>query len=351
MAIHHFNLEPTPPNIRSQKYRKRPPWDRFRGVGRDLLNSFLRIDAMGLSKQVSYSVVFALVPAMFVVVAVSTLIENLTNVPVTEELREFVIERVPAAAQPILLNAIDQAITNTGVLTASIGGAIALVIAIWAGMGGVNTLVEAINRAYGVRNTRSWFQKRVFSFVMTLVLTSMVILTVVASFFSDKTIDRLSTSIVPSDLLGFSSRALQAILVVSTTFLVLLVLYKFSPSVDQGLRWSVPGSLLITVAWFALLRVSGYIARRLNFDTVFGAAGGFLLLLYVLNFAALLLIVGAVINGVLGNRYDNRRKVDLQKHPRKLRYVASGQEVLPDPFKLPFSLDFLKRFRRNTEDT
>jgi membrane protein len=344
MPIYHYNLEPLPPNSRSQKYRKQRPWNRFRGIARELTDSFLRIDAMGLSKQVSYSVVFALVPAMFVLVAMSTLIENLTNVPVNEELREFVLEHVPDAAQPILLNAIDQAITNTSVLTASISGLIALVIAIWAGMGGVNTLVEAINRAYGVRNTRSWPQKRLFSFLMTFVLAGMIVLTVLAVFFSGKTIDRLTAWFGPSGFLGFSGEAVQGFLIFSTTFLVLLILYRFSPSVDQHLRWSVPGALLITLAWFGLLSVSGYIARRLSFDTVFGAAGGFLLLLYVLNLAALLLIVGAVINGVLGNRYDMRRKADLAAHPRKIRYVQSGQEILPDPFQFPVSKSTFTRF-------
>lgn len=304
---------------------------------------------MGLSKQVSYSVVFALVPATFVLIAISTLIENLTNVPVTENLREAVEDQVPDAAQPILLNAIDQAITNTGVVTASVSGLIALAIAIWAGMAGVNTLVEAINRAYGVRNTRNWPRRMLFSFIMTFVLAGMIILTLLAAFFSSRTIDRLTLSFGPSGFLGFSNRAIQAGLIFGTTFMVLLVLYNFSPSVDQRLRWSIPGALLITLAWFILLQVSGFIARRLNFDTVFGAASGFILLLYVLNLAALLLIVGAVINGVLGHRFDPRRKADLKAHPKKVRYVASGQEVLPDPFRLPFSLAFLNRFRRPSE--
>ncbi len=334
------------PNTRSDRYRKKPYWERIRELGQQLLDSFLRIDAMGLAKQVSYSVVFALVPAMFVLVALGTIFENVTNVPVTEELRAFVIDNVPAGAQQILLNAIDQAITNTSTATASIGGLVALLIALWAGMGAVNTLVEAINRAYGVRNTRSWPQKRLFSLIMTLALTVMIVMTVVAAFFGDQSIARLISAFGPSGFLIFSGEALRSGLIVLTTFLVLLVLYKFSPSVDQRLRWSIPGALLVTAGWFGLLGISGYIVRRLNFDTVFGAAGGFILLLYVLNLAALLLIIGAIVNGVLGERYDKRRRADLLAHPKKRRYVASGQEVLPEPFKLPFSIPSISRFNR-----
>jgi len=340
------NLEPMQPNSRSNRYRKQPPWVRFRSITRDFVDSFMRIDAMGLSKQVSYSVVFALVPAVFVVVAVGTLIENLTDIPVTEELQEFVVERVPESAQQILLNAIDQAIANTSVATASISGLIAFLIAVWAGMGAMGTLVEAINRAYGVRNTRAFHDKRLFYLTMTFVLTGMLIMTVLAVFFSDKTVNRLSESLGESGFLIFSGTLLQGAIVFMTTFLVLLVLYKFSPSVDQRLRWSMPGAFLITIAWFVLLSISGYVARQLRFDTVFGAAGSFVLMLWVLNLAALLLIIGAVINGVLGERYDKRRRADLKAHPQKIRYVLSGQEIRPDPFKLPFSLSSLPKVRR-----
>lgn len=334
------------PNTRSDRYRKKPWRERFKDFGQQFIDAFLRIDAMGLAKQVAYSVVFALVPTMFVLVAIGTIFENVTNVPVTEELRAFVIDNVPAEAQQILLNAIDQAITNTSTATASIGGLLALLLALWAGMGAVNTLVEAINRAYGVRNTRSWPQKRLFSLLMTLALTGMIVLTVAAAFFGDQSIARLTNAFGQSGFLIFSAEAIRVGLIVLTTFLVLLVLYQFSPSVDQRLRWSIPGALLITIAWFVLLLVSGSIVRRINFDTVFGAAGGFILLLYVLNLAALLLIIGGVVNGVLGERYDKKRQADLLANPRKRRYVASGQEVLPEPFKLPFSIPSISRFTR-----
>ena len=341
-----FSLDPIEPNSRSNRYRKQRPWERFRGITRDFINSFLRIDAQGLSKQVSYSVVFALVPAVFVLVSVGNIVENVINVPVTEELKEAVIDSAPEASQQILLNAIDQAIANTSAFTASVSGLIALTVALWAGMGAVGTLVEAINRAYGVRNTRSFHNKRIFCLVMLLALTGMILTTVMAAFFSDKTIDNLTERLGNSGFLVFSRELLQSGLVGLTTFLVLLVLYKFSPSVDQKTRWAIPGAMLITIAWFVLLSISGYIARRIDFQTVFGAASGFVLLLYVLNLAALLLIIGAVINGVLGERYDKTRKADLQAHPKKVRYVLSGQEVRPDPFKLPFSLPSRPRFLR-----
>src|SRR5680860_449006 len=94
------------PNTRSDRYRKLPVGRRLQQFGRELLDSFLRIDGMGLAKQVSYSVVFALLPTMFVLVAVSTLIESYLDIPITRELRTYILEYVPIEAQQVLLNAV-----------------------------------------------------------------------------------------------------------------------------------------------------------------------------------------------------------------------------------------------------
>jgi membrane protein len=326
------------PNTRSDQYRKRPITPRLLRFGGELVNAYLRIDAMGLAKQVSYSLVFAVIPAIFVIVAVATIVENLLNVPVTRELREFIIEFVPKEGQELLLNAVDAAIANTSTQTASIGGLVALVLALWAGMGGVATLVEATNRAYGVRNTRSWYKKRIMTLVMTIALTLMIVLSVVAAFMGNRSVEWISDVLGDPGWLQRLDDTGQDAMSLAMTFSVLLLLYRYAPAAEHTWRWSLPGAMFSTLSWIGLLEIAGYIARRINYDNVYGAASGFLLLMYLLNFGGIVLIVGAVLNGVLGQRYDPCRREDLELHPEKIRYVESGQEVKPDPFKLPFRM-------------
>ncbi len=323
------------PNTRSAAYLPKPFSERVLRFGRELLDSFLRIDALGLAKQVSYSVVFALVPTVFVLVAIASLVENYLRVPVTRSLRELILDSAPEESQDILLSAVDTAIANTSALTASISGLLALLLALWAGMGGVGTLVEAVNRAYGVRNTRPWYRKRVINLAMTIALTLMIVVTVVAAFLGDRSVEWAINAIGEKNWLVEFGELAQDVLAISSTFIILLLLYKHAPSADQMLRWTLPGAVFSTAAWILLLEFSGYIVRRIDYSSVFGAAGGFLLLLYVLNFAGVILIVGAVLNGVLGQRYDRKRASDLAQFPEKVRYVESGQEVKPKPFQLP----------------
>src|SRR5215204_6330879 len=59
---------------------------------REMINSFMRIDSMGLAKQVAFSVLFAALPALFVLVSAAALLENYFRFPVTRELRIFIVE-------------------------------------------------------------------------------------------------------------------------------------------------------------------------------------------------------------------------------------------------------------------
>ncbi len=326
------------PNTRSEQYRKQPVRRRIQEFGRELLDSFLRIDGMGLAKQVSYSVVFALLPTLFVLVSVINLIERFLDIPVTRELREYIVEYAPVDAQQVLLGAVDSAIADTSAQTASISGLIALVFALWAGMGGVGTLVEATNRAYGVRNTRRWHRKRLSTLVMTIALTALIVFSAVLQFFGDRTVEELAGLLGDSNWLAELGEIGQSSILISTTFIILLLLYRYAPSVRHTWRWSLPGAIFSTTVWIGLLEISGLIASRIDYGNVYGAATGFILLLYMLNFAGVILIMGAVLNGVLGQRYDLTRLEDLIRHPEKIRYVDSGQEINPDPFSLPFKI-------------
>ena len=42
------------------------------------------------------------------------------------------------------------------------------------------------------------------------------------------------------------------------------------------------------------------------------------------------LILGAIVNGVIGHHYDNLRAADLAAHPEKLRYIEEYREQYSD---------------------
>lgn len=292
----------------------------------------MRIDAMGLAKQVAFSVLFAILPALFVVVSAAALVEHYLDIPVTRELRRFIIEQTPVEAHDILQAGVDSAISNASTQLASVTALVALLLAIWGGMAGVGALIEATNRAYGIRNTRNLLKKRLMALGMTLLFTGMIVLTVAASFFNDRVVEQLMHALGHQSWLSSFGKFTQLALAIAITFAVLFILYYVGPDCDLTARMTIPGAVFGTISWTLLIQLFGFIAGRVPYQNIYGAAGTAIILLYFLNFAGMGLILGAIINGVVGHHYDKRRAAHLAEHPEKLRYIQEYREQYSDAF-------------------
>ncbi len=297
---------------------------------RESVNSFMRIDAMGLAKQVAFSVLFAALPTLFVLVASAALMEHWLGIPVTSEIRTFIYEQTPPEAHIILIAGVDQAISDASTQLASFTAIFAIVLALWGGMAGVGALIEATNRAYGIRNTRNIMKKRGMALAMTLLFTAMVVLTVTASFFNERVIQQLMEWSGHDGLIADFGELSQLVLSISITFGVLFILYSVGPDVALTARMTIPGAVLGTMSWVLMIQLFGVIASRVPYQNIYGAAGTAIILLYFLNFAALGLIMGAILNGAIGHHYDKRRAADLAAHPEKLRYIEEYREQYSD---------------------
>jgi membrane protein len=290
----------------------------------------MRIDAMGLAKQVAFSVLFAALPTLFVLVSAAALLEHYFDIPVTRELRAFILEQTPPEAHIILLSGVDRAIADASTQLASVTALLAVLLALWGGMAGVGALIEATNRAYGIRNTRNLLVKRGMALGMTLLFTGMVVLTVAASFFNGRIIEQLVKWGGRERWLTDFGDLSQLVVSIAITFVVLFLLYYLGPDVELTARMTVPGAVVGTISWVLLIQLFGVIAARVPYQNVYGAAGTAIILLYFLNFAALGLILGAIVNGVLGHHYDKLRAADLAAHPEKLRYIEEYREQYSD---------------------
>lgn len=297
---------------------------------RETFNSFMRIDSMGLAKQVAFSVLFAALPTLFVLVSAAALLENVFGFRITRELRIFIVEQTPPEAHIILLAGVDKAIVDASTQLASFTAFFALLLALWGGISGVSALIEATNRAYGIRNTRNILKKRGMALALTLLFTGMVILTIAASFFNDRLVRQMIRWGGPETWLNDFGRFSQLAVSIAITFGVLFTLYYVGPDVKLTARMTIPGAVVGTVSWVLLIQLFGVIAARVPFQSLYGAAGTAIILLYFLNFAALGLILGAIVNGVLGHHYDKLRAGDLAAHPEKLRYIEEYREQYSD---------------------
>lgn len=285
-----------------------------------------RTQVRPLATQIAYSFMFAIFPTLILVMAAGALVNRVLGFPLARRLQELVDQQAPAELRPLLDQLVETAIAEVSVRRASLGAAAALVLAVWGGAGGVGALIHACNRAYGVRDTRHYVVRRLMTLVLTLLTAMLIVGAVALYFFGEQAATELIDLLNAGDLTATAFRWFRWLFAFALIAASLAVLYYVGPNVEQSVRWVLPGAMAAAGAW--LLVLAGF-DRALQFANpagAYGAAGSVILLLWFLYLTGVVFIYGAIINALLGSRFDRRRLADLARHPERRLFAESGQE-------------------------
>lgn len=194
---------------------------------------------------------------------------------------------------------IDQAkaITAAGPAKLSWALVLALALALWSANGGTKALIEALNVAYGVAETRSFLRMSALSLVATLgtIATGLMLVSAVAllpRFLEMIWLGALSENLI---LLG----RWPAIFVIMLGFLA--VAYRFAPNrPDARWRWITPGAVLAATGLlgFSLL-FNWYVQNLGTYNQTYGALGAVIALMTWMWLSAALVLIGAELNAEL----------------------------------------------------
>ncbi len=206
------------------------------------------------------------------------------------------LARVPPAAAEAIRPIIDDVVSKSSgsVLTLSILGTL------WVSANALEALRAGLNRAYGVRRGRSFFFHRLQGAIM-VVLTGIVILIVavvdvvlpaLVQFFAND----LALPDFVSPLLAFGQLVFVPVVMIGAT----VILYRFLPDTDHGVRNVLPGAFLAYALWLVLAAGFGYYIRNFgDYSLIYGSLGGVIVLLLFLYLAAAVFLIGAEFNVVL----------------------------------------------------
>jgi membrane protein len=163
----------------------------------------------------------------------------------------------------------------------------------WSGSAIFGTLMQALNVAYDVSETRSWWRQQLLRMVC-LVASGVVVLLATLVFLDG---DQFAQLVGNAFGLGGVGVALVTALelVVATGLLVALgaVIYKLLPNVQQRWPHVVVCSAIATVLWIvATLVFRLYVQHFGAYTRTYGAIGGVILLLSWMYYSMFVLLVG-----------------------------------------------------------
>jgi membrane protein len=283
----------------------------------EIVQGFQRYEPSLLARQSAYSLLYAVPSVLIMLLSLAAIVDQNTGYSVSSPLRDFISEEAPNDLKPLLDSLVDYALVRTSQNTAVIAGLIALGIAIWGAAGGVGAMMYSINTVYGIKDTRSFIKSALIRVGMTLLGGIMLIVAFILLALGQFLIERLpSLGIDLGVLYGFlSSGPVVAFLIL---FGGLLLLYKVGLDAPAHTKWLLPGTLLASLAIGLLIILMDLILTYTNPGAAYGVAGSVLILLWTLYMVSQIAVIGAIVNSVLGKRYDRRLIEALYRRPSAL---------------------------------
>lgn len=261
----------------------------------------------GMAAELSYYFLLAFFPFLILLSAVIALmgvepdlVERMLN-----ELGPFLPLRTQRQVAEIVANLTEW--QGTGVIV------LWLTIALWAASLGLNGMVGVLNRAYGVKDQRSYFRVRGLSVAVTLKVSLFVILSGLLLFLGDD-LSRLTIERLPLAAGSFLLAILQMIYSGVRWLLILVflnlgiqIVYFALPARRLPWRLFSPGSVVASLGWLlGSFAFAFYINSFANYQRLYGSLGDLVVLMIWFYFSSLFLLLG----GEMDSEIFSRRRVE-----------------------------------------
>jgi membrane protein len=279
----------------------------FFGDLRDLLRystlkttvqEFIRDDALGLAAQLAFYLILAIFPFILFCVAILDAFSSSDPQFVTDlffYLRRLLPAQVYALIHTYTENTLRNGDTAPGLLSVGILGTV------WAASGAFAALINALNRAYDVQETRPFWKVRGIAVLMTFGLSALLlagVLLLVAGPSIGSTIARVFTLDDEFMVAWNIARWPAALLFMIST---VALLFYFAPDANQPFRWITPGGVIGIVLWvLTSVAFNLYLSSDFNtYDRTYGSIGTVIILLLYLYISSLTVLFGATLNATL----------------------------------------------------
>jgi membrane protein len=254
--------------------------DTFREIREDRI--------LSLAAETAYYFFFSLFPLLLFLTPLLGLVGN------GRELMEGMLLRlsatVPADALSLLRRTLTEIITTSGGAGIMSIGAL---LAAWSGSSIFGTLMDALNVAYDVSETRPRW-KRIALRLVCLVLAGVIVVSATLVFLDGGRIAAsigrtLHLSVLGTTVWSFAQTVIALLLIVA----LCITLFKLLPNVQQRWPHIIIAAVVTTVLWLlATMLFRVYVQNFGSYNKTYGTIGGVIALLSWMYYTMLVLLAG-----------------------------------------------------------
>ena len=176
-------------------------------------------------------------------------------------------------------------------------------LALFFSSNGVNSLIEAFNSSYHIKNTRSIFKQRFISLVLTIILSILIFISICLIIFGRT----LAKYIVNTKIINTNAENLilagEWVVLIILLFSGITILFYYGPSSKKELSKIVnPGAIFSTFFIILTSIIYSYFVSNFSlYNKFYGSIGTLLIILIWIYTNSIILLTGFELNASISN--------------------------------------------------
>ncbi len=248
---------------------------------------------MTMAAGLSYNFILSLFPLLIVAAA---LVGYLPIPNLFDQILGTMARVIPADSMGLVRQVLHDVISpNKGKLL-SLG----LLGTIWTASSGFSTMIEALDVAYDIPETRPFWRTRALAIALTFEVGILFVLALAVMVVGPEFGGWLASKVHLAPVFAAVWPYLRWGVAIGFTVLAIEVLYFVGPNIRQRFLASLPGACLAVGGWIGLSYLLGlYFQKFANFNKTYGTLGAAIALMVWLYWSSFAILLGAELNSEL----------------------------------------------------
>ncbi len=272
---------------------------------RKLIFSVIENDFFGMAAEMGFMLVIGIFPFMLFLM---TILGWMGNKSMMDPVIIFLENFMPDQSMKLILTVLSEVMIFSQDRIVAI---LCFLATMFLSMNAMAVVLKGLNRAYKVKETRSFLYTRVLSLLMILVNVMVLFLSINLIIFGKVIIGFLIKHMFLSKTAAIVLLTLRWPVAFAALFLMAFLSYYILPDLKGNEKFkresAIPGSFFFVIFWLAASwGFSIYVNNLKTYNLVYGTIGAFAVLMVWLYYTSIIILIGGEINSQVYNRLNQK---------------------------------------------
>jgi membrane protein len=275
---------------------------RFKNLFIECWNQFRSNRVLDQSAKLAFYFLLSIFPLMIFLVMILGLVLQ-SGPDLQETLTQYLSTVAPESASKLIKSTLDE-ITKS---SSSAKLSFALVFTWWSASRAMLAIIEGINIAYEIQETRSWWKKYLLASVLTFGAILLNSLTIIILIYGGPLTKFLLHYAGVNKFLPELWPFVQWGVLLLLVLVVFNSIYRFAPNEQERHASLIPGTIVGVSTWLlASFGFKLYLNYFNNFSVTYGSIGAVIIMMLWFYYSGVSVLLGAIVNAIIRRNTDAR---------------------------------------------